>query len=215
LGGNEDLLFEDNKFTLTEVVIQIWDGAPPKNIAFRRNIWTGAYYNQSSFNRNKRPSNIYADGVDGLVMEDNVFDYGGWHKTVAGAGANMFNHNIYVQHSTIGKNLILRNNIITRASSHGAQLRSGGLAEDNFFGRNAIGLLIAHADKPTTAGTRVHAVNNVVSEGHTMIKGNKPCSGAALCTPALWGIEFGVNGDADYQAHGNIVSGLSPEDTSW
>jgi len=215
LGGNENILFEDNKFTYTEVILQLWNGENPKNISLRRNIWTGAYYNQSSFNRNKRPSNLYADGVDGLLMEENVFDHGGWHQTVAGAGANMFNHNIYVQHSTVGQNLILRNNIITRASSHGAQLRSGGLAENNFFARNAIGLLIGYSDKPLVSGVRAHAVNNVVSEGHSMVKGDKPCSGNVLCTPALWGIDFNINGDADYQAHGNIVFGQSPEDTNW
>lgn len=212
LGGNENVLFEDVKFNLTEVVVQIWNNEPPKNIQFRRNIWNGSYYNTSSLDRNKRPSNLYADGVDGLLIEENVFDHGGWHRTIANAGANMFNHNIYIQYTTKAHNLILRNNIITRGSSHGAQLRPGGLAENNFFGRNAVGLIIG---KPAVEGVRAHAINNVVSEGHSMVKGDKACTGSGLCTAAVWGIEFNLSGTADYQAHGNIVSKLAHNDTAW
>jgi len=215
LGGNENLLFEDNKFSYTEVIIQQWDSGKPTNITFRRNIWTGAYVNQSSYNRDKRPSNIYADGVIGLIIEENVIDQGGWNPKTKGAGANMFNHNIYIQASTEGKSLRLRNNIITRGSSHGAQLRSGGIAENNFFARNALGLLIGYDKTPLVTGVVAHAINNVVSEGHSMVKGIDACNGANLCTAALVGVDFGIYGKADWQAHGNIASQLSPDDTQW
>jgi len=217
LGANENILFEDNKFSFTEVAVQEWQGQVPRNIAFRRNIWTGAYYNKSSFDKSIRPSNLYAAGVDGLTMVENVFDNGGWHPTILGSGANMFNHNIYVQYSTSGAKLSLVNNIITRASSHGAQLRSGGLAQNNFFARNAVGLLMGYnaVEAPVFKGVRVHALDNVVSEGYSMIKGDKPCSATNLCTSALWGIDFSVNGEADYQLHGNITSLLSPDDKLW
>lgn len=212
LGGNENILFEDNKFSFTEIIMQKWDSGSPTNITLRRNIWTGAYYNKSSYNRDKRPSNLYADGVVGLVIEENVFDSGGWNPKVKGAGANMFNHNIYIQASTDGASLKLRNNIITRGSSHGAQLRSGGVAENNFFGRNALGLLIGYDLVPLKDGVVAHALNNVASEGHSMVKGVDPCSGVNLCTQALFGIDFGVYGKADWQAHGNIASLTSPDD---
>jgi hypothetical protein len=215
LGDKEDLLFEDILFNYIEVVAQSWEGGVPKNLVFRRNIWTGYYYSKSSFDRNSRPSNMYMDGVDGLTIEENVFDHGGWHEKVPGAGANMFNHNIYLQHSVNGERVILRNNIITRASSHGAQLRAGGLAEDNFFGRNALGLLIGYSVEPLKTGVKAHAINNVASEGQSMIKGIDACTGAGLCTPAVWGIEFDINGAADWQAHGNIASSSSPDDKQW
>lgn len=215
LGAKENLLFEDNLFNHVEVIGQMWDGGTPRNLTFRRNIWTGYYYSKSSFDRNTRPSNMYMDGVDGLVIEENVFDHGGWNPQVAGAGANMFNHNIYLQHSVNGERVVLRNNIITRASSHGAQLRAGGLAEDNFFGRNALSLLIGYSVHPLKTGVKAHAINNVASEGSSMVKGKDACSGANLCTAAVWGIEFDINGAADWQAHGNIASSLSPEDKQW
>jgi hypothetical protein len=215
LGAKENLLFEDNVFNYVEVVIQSWEGGTPKNLTFRRNIWTGSYYNKSSLDRNTRPSNMYIDGVDGITIEENVFDHGGWNASVPNAGANMFNHNIYIQHNVNGDKVALRRNIITRASSHGAQLRAGGLAEDNFFGRNAVGFLIGYGSEPLKTGVKAHAINNVISEGHSMVKGLDACKGTNLCTPAVWGIEFNVNGAADWQAHGNIVSLLSPEDKQW
>lgn len=215
LGAKENLLFEDNRFNYLEVVAQVWQGGTPKNLTFRRNIFTGAYHNETSVNRDHRPSNMYMDGVDGLTIEENVFDNGGWHPTVKGAGANMFNHNIYLQHSVNGDRVVLRNNIITRGSSHGAQLRAGGLAEDNFFGRNALGLLIGYSQVPLKTGVKAYAINNVASEGHSMVKGNNACSGKNLCTGAVWGIEFDINGKADWQARGNIASLTSPDDTQW
>lgn len=207
LGGNENILFEDNKFSLTEIIIQKWDSGAPTNITLRRNIWTGAYYNSSSFDQKKRPSNIYADGVVGLIMEENVFDRGGWHPTVAGAGANMYNHNIYIQKTTDGSKLLLKNNIITRGASHGAQLRGGGLAEDNFFARNAVGLMFGYWD-PIPTGVRAYAYNNVISEGEPMIKGKDACTGPNLCTAAVWGLEYSAMGYADWKGEGNYITGV-------
>ncbi len=215
LGAKENILFEDNKFHRIEIVIQLWEGGIPKNFTLRRNIFTGAYINTSSTSQDKRPSNIYVDGCDGLEIEENVFDHGGWHPTVSGAGANMYNHNLYIQHSNNGERVVLRRNIITRASSHGAQLRAGGLAEDNFFGRNAIGIVIGYGEKPLKTGVKAHMLRNVASEGHSMIKGKSPCSGNNLCTPAFWGIEFNLNGDADWEAKGNVAAMRAPGDTLW
>jgi hypothetical protein len=215
LGGNENIHFEDNKFNLVEMIVQKWETGTPSNITLRRNIWTGAYQNKSSFSRDKRPSNLYVDGATGLLIEENVFDHGGWNAVVDGAGANMFNHNIYIQGSTDGSTLILRNNIITRASSHGAQLRPGGLAEDNFFGRNTVGLLIGYAVEPLKSGVRAHAIDNVISEGVPMYKGKGACSGANLCTSAMWGLHFDINGAADYRASNNVVSTAGPDDSLW
>lgn len=214
IGQFEHIWFEDNKFDHSELIVQEFGGKNPSDITVRRNIFTGSFYNQSSLNRNNRPSNIYADGVDGLVIEENVFDHGGWHPTVKNAGGNMFNHNLYIQYKTNGARMVLRNNIITRGASHGAQLRAGGLAEDNFFGRNSIGLLIGYSEEPLKDGVRAYALRNVVTEGESMAKGDNACAGTNLCTSAVWGIQMKVNGKADYRAEGNIVHSLS-NSTSW
>ncbi|SMF65765.1 hypothetical protein SAMN02745866_04227 [Alteromonadaceae bacterium Bs31] len=216
LGPNHNIRFEDNVFDHFELVFQQWSDGRPENITLHRNIWTGSYANTTSLAQTpNRPSNLYAEGVEVLTITENIVDHGGWHDTTPNAGANMYNHNLYIQAGTDGNKLLLENNIITRASSHGAQLRQGGLARNNFFGRNAIGLLLGYNKVPLPAGTRAYMFDNVASEGHSMIKGDNACAGPNLCTPALWGLEFDRNGPADYQTKNNIVSNTAPNDTDW
>lgn len=223
VANHRDLLFEDNKFNYVEVVAHRFtnkDGVTytPRNITFRRNIWTGYYVNESSYHRNIRPSNIYAGVWDDFALIENVFDHGGWHATITGAGANMYNHNIYLQEGVITRTLI-QGNIITRGSSHGIQMRSGGLAFDNFFGRNTNSLSIGYQEPLLAPGTQAHVINNVISEGVSMVKGVDPCQNnnvANLCSRALWGIDMDIRGGlADWLARDNIVSRLGPDDNQW
>lgn len=220
INSNTDVLLEDNKLDFIEVIVQgAVDGTTgemknPKDITFRRNIWTGAYYSNSSHDRNSRPSNIFANHVDGLVIEENVLDRGGWNPDVAGAGANMYNHNLYLQYYNVGNRTVVRNNIITRASSHGVQLRAGGLLEGNFFGRNAVGANFGYKAHPIDTGAIAHAFNNVITEGHSMIKGIDACTGVNLCTEAVYGLLAPAEeiGNADFKSAGNLIHSHSPDD---
>lgn len=48
-----------------------------------------------------------------------------------------------------------------------------------------------------------------------MVKGLDPCGYTNSCSPALWGIDLDLRGgNADWQAHGNIVS-LAFDDNQW
>ncbi len=214
LGGHTNVLIEDCIFDFVELVIQDWQGTPT-NITLRRNVFTGSYYDQSSFNRNTRPSNLYAKGINGLLIEENVFDYGGWNPKVKGAGANMYNHNLYIQYENVGNSIVVENNIITRASSHGVHGRPGGRYENNFFGRNAISLQMGYNGHPLPKGTFAKALNNVVTEGHSMYKGVDPCSGKNLCTPALWGITTADVGGGAITVKDNVVHSLASVDKKW
>ncbi len=207
LGGARNIWIEDCRFNHVELILQPYDTGSPENITLRRNIFTGAYSNQSSLNQNHRPSNLYADGVNGLTIEENVFDYGGWHPTVQNAGANMYNHNLYIQYSTVGRTVKVRNNIITRASSHGIHGRPGGLYENNFFGRNTISLQMGYRPNPLPANTFAHALRNVITEGTSMVKGNNSCSNQVICTPAAWGLHTAnLAAATDVRVEDNIVS---------
>jgi hypothetical protein len=84
---------------------------------------------------------LYASGCDGLLIEDNLFDHNGWNEQVPGAAPNIFRHNIYLSAANTSVNV--RGNIIANASSHGLQLRGGGVVEDNLFVDNAIHCLVA------------------------------------------------------------------------
>lgn len=213
LGAHTNLLIEDCVFDHMEIVIQDWNGKP-QNFTLRRNIFTGAYYNQSSNNRNIRPSNLFVKGINGLLIEQNVFDHGGWNPNVKGAGANMYNHNLYIQYENVGNSITVRDNIITRASSHGVHGRPGGLYENNFFGRNAISLQMGYKDHPLPKGTFAKAIGNVITEGESMVKGQAPCVGNNLCTPALWALHTADIGQGTVLVKDNVIHSQSPK-TQW
>lgn len=214
LGAHSNFLIEDCVFDFVEIVIQDWQGKP-SNFTLRRNVFTGTYYDQSSYDRNGRPSNLFVKGINGLLIEENVFDYGGWNPKVKGAGANMYNHNLYIQYENVGNSIVVENNIITRASSHGVHGRPGGRYENNFFGRNSISLQMGYNGHPLPKGTFAKALNNVVTEGHSMYKGVDPCSGNNLCTPALWGITTADIGGGAVTVKGNVVHSLASVDKKW
>jgi len=172
-GDNRNILFEDNVFNFSNVLVK-----------------------GSSIDGGNRIANVYADGVDGLNFTENVFDYGGWNPDVPTAGPNLFSHNLYIQ-SNVGKDVVFRNNVVTRGASNGIQMRSGGLAEDNFFGRNAISLFVGYANP--TLSNRSILRRNVVMEGETMSRGSNSCGN--VCSPAVWGIDVADEPiPADYQA---------------
>lgn len=79
---------------------------------------------------------LYADKVDGLTIEDCVFDHNGWNEKVPGAGANLFRHNVYISADT--DDVRVRGNVFANGASHGLQMRSGGVCENNLFIDNSI-----------------------------------------------------------------------------
>lgn len=209
-----DILVEDSIYDYIDLTIEAYNGNRPSNFIIRRNIFQGGYAPDSSY-ANHRSSAMYVHGVDGLTIEENVFDEGGWDPSVEGAGANTRNHNVYIQYSVDPHRLSVNRNIVTRGSSHGLMLRPGGTAIDNFLARNAVSLLggTTQNDYQYTSGDPVHFHNNVISEGQSMHKGIDHCQGAA-CSSALFGLHIKpLNMVADFDITNNIVTGLSPEET--
>ncbi|MDP9175588.1 MAG: right-handed parallel beta-helix repeat-containing protein [Planctomycetota bacterium] len=98
-----------------------------------------------SYDNGGHSQGIYVDSYDNVLIEENVFDHNGWNENVAGAGRTIFNHNMYLQHTSNGEDrqFIVRNNVVARAASHGCQLRPGGIMENNLFLRNALAGFVA------------------------------------------------------------------------
>ena len=103
-----------------------------KDVIVRRCVVLDSWSNGGEFSG----QGLYADKVDGLTIEDCVFDHNGWNEKVPGAGANLFRHNLYVSVETSG--VTLRGCVVSYGASHGVQMRSGGLCERNLFYNNAI-----------------------------------------------------------------------------
>ena len=220
VGNHIGLHIEDCKFRYFKFYWQGLAGGieSPKDLTIRRCIFDGIYEVGSSISRNSRPSLIFTSYTAGFILiEDNVFDKGGWHKDVFNASANLLAHNIYMYHVN-SNNCIFRNNISCRASSHGYLGRNGGLIQDNFLGRNSLGLNCGHNDRPFEVGMIGHVYNNVCNEGVNMFKGTNPTryyEGASICSSAVFGITLEGYGVGDVIADGNISSLIGPDTNQW
>jgi hypothetical protein len=164
------------------------------------------------------PSNLYVSIVTGLLLEENVFDYGGWHPTVGGqlggtgtfygAAANKFDHNVYLQGNSDGNKIVTRGNVFSRGASHGIQQRPGGYMLDNHAVGNAIGIFCS-GDPAVLNISEVH--NNVVQLGYSMAKGVG--WETATTTSAVWGIEIGPNVRSMTNMQSTVIALRHPDDT--
>ncbi len=179
----DDLLFEDCRFSFGQVDIQGWSDPYYSNVAFRRCIFDRNYSTSS------HAQGIYVDNTHGLFIEECVFYHNGWNEDIPDAEPTVFNHNIYIQ-SSCGPATV-RGNIIVDASSHGLQLRPGGMAENNLFVRNSIAMF--------TGGIGGAVRNNVVLDGKDI----------APSQLRGWGISANTTEDALFE--NNIVANKSPD----
>lgn len=124
----EDVLLEDLYIRFGGIVADT--GVRIQNLAVRRCVIVDNY------STNSHAQGIYANNVDNLLIEENVFDHDGWNDQVTGGGATIYNHNAYLQYTNTG--VVFRGNISARASSHGVHQRSGGLNEDNLYLQNPL-----------------------------------------------------------------------------
>ena len=193
------VLFEDCEFQAyhTNLVLQGYGGTH-EDIRVRRCIVVDAYAKHAA--NNGHPQGLYAYAVNGLLIEENLFDHNGWNAAVPDAGPDMFCHNLYVNNGN--SNVKVRGNIIANASSHGMQLRCGGEATNNLFVRNAIALSVGGGNNPEPGGVTGLALGNVILEGKDIVPS----------LPRGWGLWFGniAEGQASYNVVANNTDGNQP-----
>lgn len=173
--------------------IQDYEDKGVRNVTIRGCVIVDSYSDNAGGGGHS--NGMYVSKVDGLLIEDCVFDHNGWNPQAPGSSADIYQHNLYIQYNN--KNVTVRRNIFMRASSHGVQLRPGGLLEDNFFFRNPIALLI---------GSDQNTVNPGQVEG--TIRGNVILEGNDIRTdlPRGWGIYVEPNDVKAALVKDNIVS---------
>ncbi|MEZ6186876.1 MAG: hypothetical protein R3F62_17930, partial [Planctomycetota bacterium] len=171
LRGSRDIVLDDllvDGYT-TNLVIQDFYGDGSTNWTLRNLVIVDAY------NTGGHAQGLYADGLNGLTVTNSVFDHNGWNASIAGAEATMFNHNIYLQYNCA--NLVVTHNVLTRAASHGVQVRPGGVCDDNFGYQNPINILMGYNSGPISSG---QVCRNVLIEANDITED----------LPRGWGIEF-------------------------
>ncbi len=198
LQPSRNILFEDCCFQAysTNIVFQGLGGRHA-NLTVRRSVVVDAY---SIHDTGDHPQGLYAYGVDGLLIEENVFDHNGWNEDVANAGADIYSHNLYIDnHNT---DVVVRGNIISNASSHGLQLRSGGEVLNNLFLRNSIAMLVGGGNNPDHGGVKVDVRANVILDGKDIDAYN----------PRGWGMCFAnvKSGRVAYNVIANNQDGHQP-----
>ncbi|HEY9155446.1 MAG TPA: hypothetical protein VIM69_09965 [Opitutaceae bacterium] len=186
VGGGANLRIEDCRIRFMQITIENYDVGIYTDVEFRRNIVLDAWM-QNSFTTGAEIQGLYVSGTNGYLIEENFFDHNGWSEVVANAGANEFNHNIYVQYDNQAGG-IMRGNILAEGAAHGLQARSGGQVDRNLFVLNAVGLNVGGVDNPTDPNVLTYpnfAHNNVVLNGRLMSTINSDYPRTA----AVWGIE--------------------------
>ena len=167
------MLIENCKFSFFTMNIYLEAGllsgnTPDANVSIRRNVIVNAYSTTST-----GADGMLIDGVNNLLIQENVIDSNGWNATVKGAGANMLNHNLYLQCDIDGgnkcnSNVTVIGNIISNDAS-GSQFRSGGTITNNAFIRNPYGHNIGQPWRgvQTLVNNNVHIeqIDNTVNGG--------------------------------------------------
>lgn len=95
---------------------------------------TSGYWGTSQ----NKTGGIFATKVDGVLIENTFFDHNGWEDDYrydlsleGGQPPSKFSHNVYIQYDVT--DVTFRDNISMQGASFGAQIRSGGVVEDNVF----------------------------------------------------------------------------------
>ena len=158
--GGTDLLIEDCEVShfSNNVAIQAGTGSLA-DVRLRRNVIVDAYSGTGAHSQG-----LFAYGVRGLLLEQNVFDHNGWSEAAPGGvgRATVYNHNAYLTSGTSG--VVVKGNLFANAASHGLQARSGGDVLDNLFAANPLHLsygLVRGDGEPTPGGVRGIVNGNV------------------------------------------------------
>lgn len=122
-----------------------------RNFRIRRNVAVDSFAREG----HGHAQGMYAERLDGLLVEGNVFDHNGWSETVPTAGADIFKHSFYL--SIDVQNVTMRENIIARSSSHAISMNGTGIISDNLLPQNAIGVFARTAPSEVSHNVILYA----------------------------------------------------------
>jgi hypothetical protein len=152
LNGWRDVLIENclvERYRVNLCFQAYTEGVRQSRIAVRRSVIVDALATNEA-----HAQGIFAEGVDGLLLEENVLDRNGWGP--GAMTANIFRHNVYVQTKVGGDsgctNVVTRGNISARAAATGLMQRPGGVVEGNLFLQNPIAVQFGYSGGPPVGG---------------------------------------------------------------
>lgn len=154
VSGGGNLLVEGCYLTGWDQAFQMLGGS---NFLFRRNVIADCW-----------GQGAYVENVSGITFAENVIDNVGFPNP------DIYKHGLYIQKVNVS-GVVIQDNIISQTSSHGIQLRPGGVVRNNLFARNSIAILLGGSDAhvynpPGVVGT---IVDNVILDGKNIDGGNQ------------------------------------------
>ena len=133
-------------------------------------VWMRRCVIADAWSDDSHAQGLYTFDVDEVTIEENVFDHNGFAQdgrgdgTQANGDATIFNHSMYIGEAP-ATDIVIRKNILTRGSSHGCQMRPGGVFEDNLVVEHGIGILSGGGTVPVAGGVNGEIRNNVIMDG--------------------------------------------------
>lgn len=177
--GGKNYILEDLSITRSGLTAQFVDGVTVRDSdiidVYRNESLTPDYWQPMA----NRVAGFYAHEIDGLLVENNFVDHTGWAEnyrpdlsTAGGQPPSIYSHNMYINYEN--SDVTVRDNILMRGSSFGAQIRSGGMIEDNLFLDNNAAVNFLGGFDEGSRGTG----------SYTLLQGNVITSGAHRITTA-------------------------------
>ncbi len=153
------LTIEDCSFRFYSDNLDI-EGMSPgavQNVTIRRCL------SADSYNTVNHSQGLYGYDINGLSVEESVFDHNGWNESISGAGQSGFNHNVYLSSTVM--NAVFRQDVIADASNNGLLVRGGADIEDNLFIDNpeAISYGASAGSMSTPGGVHGAIIGNVIA----------------------------------------------------
>lgn len=230
-GTGRHVLVEDCRVEFGSLVTQTREGTF-RDLVVRRNLVLDAY------SVTGHSSGYYAHKVDGMVVEENIFDHNGWR--IQGDGgrnrsegrATMFNHNTYFNAC---RNVVFRGNMFLRAASSGNKWRadhtgssSDLVIDENLYAEGEIGIGIGGNTREPLRFRNVRITNNVmVGIGRTqptgrmlgwylaisdweggLVGGNCMIHQDNREVGNVYGIHVGGSSTRNVRVQGNLIHGL-------
>src|SRR5665213_1584411 len=210
-GTTTDLLVEDCSFSyFVNDINLVGNSGPINNITIRRCEILDSYSNSAG----THSQGMFAAYVDGLSIEDNVFDHDGWNTSVIGATPTIFNHDCYLHSSNNG--VVVTNNIFADASSFGLQARAGGIVDNNVFVNNAHGMSFGLVNGATTraGGVSGEVEGNVyladrqdpAGWGFGLVVGNLKVGGGTAISNNIFANGGGALAAIQFQPGENVIN---------
>lgn len=206
----EDCLFDSYQGHMALSVPQehLPEGWSLNNFVIRRSVFVDSY----STGPTAHSSGLFASNVDGLTIDECVFDHNGWSETVPDRPSNMFNHNMYLVYTC--KNLVVKNTISARAAATGIQMRGQSMHSfNNLVLKCPLGITSGHAmahwpEQGWTGSMRY----NVILDSNDM-----GVYGDSSFAPRGFGIVFGrsIGGVIDHNIIAHNTSSRGNEPAFW